>query len=276
MQIYILFINIIIGLLLIIACIFIMAVMDKGLITDYLRAVLPFGLFVILLLCGINTAFFMNRKLLLLLGKEDWPALADYLEQKIYRDGKFSYRNVKLLIQSYLVLGKFNEIINLKDKVAAVKPGLADRFALAFGSAYLLNQDPSVAAAYFQSEMDKGRPAANEWLRWFYGFSLVLSETSELAGDVFMKLAAEADDIIVTGLSAFLLAGQLGNRSAARAEWYTGAEEGKKKVLKSIKSVHEWTAKAQKTYSEVHGAIIKKYIDEAGAWIFEGAGNEKH
>ena len=274
MHIYIIVLNILIGLLLAIAIVFLMMFSGKGITMDFLLPVWPLGLFLLLTLGGINIIFLVNRKLLTLLDKEDWPALAVYLEKKIYQDTKYSSRYVKLLTQAYLILGKYKEIISLKDRAALEKPALVDECALAFGAALLLNRDTAAAAEFFQARLDKGQAGA-EWVRWYYGFSLLLGGSVEPAGVIFGELAAGANDALIAGLSAHFLNGHAG-RSAAGGEWLAHAETGKNRVRASVKTVKQWAQKAHKINAEVHGAVIRKYLDEAGAWIFGGAEHEKH
>ena len=268
MQIYIIILNALVVFLLLIAGIFPALLFEKGLAAEFLRMVWPLGLILLLAIGTVNIMYLRNRKLLSLLDKGDWPALADYLEKKIYQDGKYSSRHVRLLAQSFLIQGNFDAAMGLKDKVAAVKPALLEANALFFGVAYLLGGKADIAVEFFKERLDKGQSADNEWIRWYYGFSLMIGGYLELAEGVFEKLASDSRDVFITGLSAYFLADKLGKNSLAQAEWRVHADAGKSRVRKIVKTAGKWEKKAQKMKAEVCGAIIRKYIDEAGIWIF--------
>jgi hypothetical protein len=213
----------------------------------------------------MNVYFFRNLRLFSLLKKEDWPALANYLEKRIYTDGKYSARDVRLLAHSYIVLGDFDAAARLEQNLATSKPALLDEFALMFGCARVLGGNIPAAVEFFNDRLKKGNVSNDEWFRWYYGFSLSLTGSTEQAQAVFGELAAGAKDATVIGLSAYFLSEILGIRPADNR-----AEEGVGRARKGIVSIEEWKKKAAKVETAVHGAIIRKYIAEAGEWLFKG------
>jgi len=64
---------------------------------NFWHILLPLIIFMVFLLGGMGIFFFLNYRLLSLLEREDWPALAYYLEQKVFLKGKYSDRNIRLL-----------------------------------------------------------------------------------------------------------------------------------------------------------------------------------
>jgi len=269
--------------------------MGKGQMTETVRYIWPLGIAIILSLGVMNTVYMLNRKLLALLENEDWPALTAYLEKKIYEEGMYKPRYVKLLIQSCLATGNFDGAVNIKNRLTAVKPSLVEDNALILGTAYLLGGDsagkaagiatgaaagiPAAAAVEFLRErLEKGQSEEMDWLRWYYGFSLILTGAYEQAGTVMGELAADvpsahlplanARDILVTGLAAFVLTELTRKSPTAPAEWRIKAEEGKSRVRKTLKTAGRWARKAEKLKTEIHGAVIKNYVDKTGAWIW--------
>jgi len=231
------------------------------------------GIAVLVPLGIINTVFILNRKLLALLESEDWPALTAYLEKKIYEEGMYKPRYVKLLAQSCLATENFNGAVNLKNRLAAAKPALVEDNALILGTAYLLGGNTAATVEFFGERLEKGRAEEMDWLRWFYGFSLVLAGNYQQAGTVMVELAADmpeagAHDALVTGLAAFVLTELTGKNPAASAEWRIRAEEGKSTVRKSLKTAKKWMKKTKELKTNVYGAVIRSYVDKAGAWIW--------
>jgi hypothetical protein len=268
---YIIILNIIAVFFLSAAIVFPAIFLGTGLTADFWRAVWPMALLTVLALAGMNVYFFKNRRLFSLLKKEDWPALADYLEKRIYKDGKYSSRDVRLLVHSYIVLGNFDATVRLENKIAPEKPALLDELALMFGAARVLGGNKPAAVEFFKDRLEKGNVPDGEWFRWFYGFSLFLAGSSGQAQAVFGELAAEAKDVIVTGLSAYFLSEHLGDRPAdtsAVAGNLSRAKEGAGRVRKGTGSLAQWGKRAAKVTTEMHGAIIRKYIADAGEWIF--------
>ena len=232
---------------------------------QFFGTIWPLGLVVILALAGINVFFLLNYRLFTLLEKEDWAALAGYLEMKVIEKGRYSSRNIRLLAQSWLVQGKFDQISLLEEKISVVKPVLLDNHALIFGVAHILRAGSNnsggnfiSAAAFFKARLEKN--PRQDWLSWYYGFSLVLAQSFDEAWTIFEKLGAESPDIIITGLSAFFLAEMLGQHARA--------EKGRGRALQAIKTPAAWEKKVAKLKTEVHGVIIRKYLDDAGPWIF--------
>jgi len=233
------------------------------------------GLVVFVPLIIINMVLILNRKLLALLEDEDWPALTAYLEKKIYDEGIYKPHYVKLLIQSCLATENFEGAVNLKNRLAAAKPALVENNALTLGTAYLLGGNTAATVEFFGERLEKGRAGEMDWLRWFYGFSLVLAGDYQQAGTVMEELAANlpeagAHDALVTGLAAFVLTELMGKNPTAPTEWRIRAEEGKSRVRRTLKTAGKWIKKAKELKTKVYGAVIRSYVDKAGAWIWGG------
>jgi hypothetical protein len=233
----------------------------------------PLALILFLALVVLNVFFLQNYRLFMLLEREDWPALVDHLEQTVLGKGRYSYRKVRLLVNSYLVMSDSAAVLRLESKVAIAKPALLESNALAFGAARILGGDLKGAAEFFQTRLEKEKAsnrrfADTQWIRWFYGFSLVLASVFDKAEGEFKALASASNDAIVAGLSAYFLANTLLKHSLNPAECRSLADSGHERVKKTLKNIEGWKKESAKVETEVHAAIIKKYIDEAGIWLF--------
>jgi hypothetical protein len=271
-QIRIIFFNIFFVFFLFVA-VFFVAFLGKSQMSELTWLFWPLGIAMILSLSIMNVVYFLNRKLLTLLEQENWPALTAYLEQKVYKEGRYKPRYIKLLAQSCLAAGNFDGVENLKNRLAAAKPALVEDNALVLGTACLLGGNTAAAVEFFQERLEKGKSKKMNWLRWYYGFSLMLTGAYEKAGAVFGELAASmpaagADDVLVTALAAFVLTELAGKNPKAAAEWRVCAEEGKSRARKTLKTAGKWTKKAEQLKTEVYGAVIRSYVDRTGAWIW--------
>jgi tetratricopeptide (TPR) repeat protein len=200
------------------------------------------------------------------LEREDWPALADYLEKKICQDGHYSSRYVRFFVQACLAMGNFDRVVEFSQRVFAVKPALVEANALIFGVAYILGGNVASAANFYRERLEKAGPAGEktEWIRWYYGFSLASIGDTEQAESVFGALAASARGYPVAGLSAFFLSKKI----KIDPQRSTNADHGRDRVRKALKTINRWNNKTAKLKTKVHGAIIKSYLDEAGLWLF--------
>jgi hypothetical protein len=219
-------------------------------------------------LIGLNVFFLANRRLFRMLEREDWPALVDYLEQEVIGKGHYAPRKVKLLLNSYLVMGEVSEVLRLESKLIIAKPALVDANAQVLGAARIFGGDPKGAVEFFRTRLSRVSAKDSQWLHWYYGFSNILAGAFSEAETEFKPLAQSSSDALITGLSAYFLASTLRSRSAGPSDCEAAAEEGRKRVRQALKNTAGWRNEASKLQAEVHTLLIKKYLDEAGNWIF--------
>jgi len=230
---------------------------------------IPMLLLMSLLLIGVSVFFFFNYRLLSLLEREDWPALAYYLEQKIYVKNRYNARYVRLLASSYLVISDFQSVLKLEAKALLAKPAVVEKNILIFGSARILSGNHADAAAFFKTYLGKCKGKERQWVRWFHGFSYLIGGLFNQAEPEFSSLAVSSDDTILTGLSAYFLYSSIEKHSVNPAACGQLAKSGKDRVLKAIKNIEHWKKETDKMGTEIHIAVVRKYIDEAGKWIFD-------
>ena len=216
----------------------------------------------------LNVFFMANRRLFWLMEREDWPALTDYLEQDVLGKGRYSPRKIKLLLNSYLVMSDSAAVLRLENKLAFIKPALLEANALVLGAARILGGDPLGAAEFFQIRISRAAARDSQWLRWYCGFSYTLASAFPEAEAEFKSLAPGSPDALVAGLSAYFLATTLQSRSADPSACDDAVREGRERVRAALKGAAGWKKEAAKVRTEVYAVIIKKYIDEAGIWLF--------
>jgi len=235
---------------------------------NFRLVVLPLLILMFLLLACVSVFFMLNYRLFSLLEREDWPALSYYLEEKIYVKGMYHTQKVRLLASSYLVVSDYTSIFKLESKAMLAKPSVVEKNALIFGAARILSGSRKDAAAFFKTYIEKGRNRERQWIRWFYGFSQLLDGVFSVAEQEFMSLAISSSDPLITGLSAYFLDSSLANKSQKPEECRVIAENGRGRVVKALKNAGNWKKEADKAGTEIHVSIIRKYIDEAGKWLY--------
>ena len=236
----------------------------------------PLALVLLASLICLNVFFLLNRRLFMLLEKEDWPALIDYLERRIYGKDRYAPRLVRLLANSYIILSDSAGVLRLEKKISQAKPALLDRFALIFGAARILDGDSAGAAAFFSTRLEKGKPGDPQWVRMFYAFSLLVSRAFEKAETEFCALAIAGGNPLITGLSAFFLSETLCKFSGHPEECRDIAEQARRRVTAKLVKPQDWHREAVKIETEIHAAVIKKFIDQCAQWLYAEESNENN
>jgi hypothetical protein len=215
--------------------------------------------------------YFVNAKLLSFLEKGDWPALVQYLEVVVLNKGRYSSRSVRLLAQAYLILSDTAALINLENKTALAKPQLVETYALIFGIARLLEKDKTSATNFFLTRIRccKSNKADLLWLRFYYGFTLLLDWRFAEAAEEFIILTKISSNTIIMGLTAWFLSNYLVKTLPDRSEDIAAAiESARKQVKEAIYDVQQWNVKVSKLQKKPHVALIMQYLTKAGTWIF--------
>lgn len=257
-------------IIILLVTVFLPWVFSKGIEAADLKYItIPLFSFIVLLLIGVSIFFFLNYRLLSLLEREDWPALAYYLEQKVFGKRQYKPRYVKLLASSYLIMSDFSSVLKLESKVQSAKPALIKKNVLVFGSTRVLNGNHGDAAAFFRANINKCKGKEKEWVRWFSGFSHLLSGTFALAEPELSSLAVSSNDAIITGLSSYFLFHSIEKYSIKPAECRTVSQNGRDRVMRALGDINGWNNEVSKMGTDIHVAIIKKYIDSAGVWLFD-------
>ncbi|MDR1443699.1 MAG: hypothetical protein LBI94_02355, partial [Treponema sp.] len=223
----------------------------------------------VIALIMLDIYYFINRKLFRLLEREDWPALSAYLETLILRKGRYSGRLVRLFANTCLVLSDSQAVIDLENKLALVKPALVERNALIFGAARILAGDYGGALRFFAAR-DRGIGGnspflsllgggrSKQWLAWYHGFSLLLEKQFMEAAEKFRFLAREARNPVAAALAAWFLAENL-SRTAGNS-FLEDACTARERIRGILRRRKDWDREVARTETDVHTAILRKYI----------------
>jgi hypothetical protein len=255
-----------------------LTILDFQPVSLFRYLVWPLGL-LLLVLIVIDALFAVNYRLYYLLEREDWPALALYLEKRVMDRGRYSSGLVQVLVNAYLALKDTASVMALENRLAAAKPALLDKHGLAFGAARLLAEDYSGARRFFEARI--ASPGlqdrdVRDWLTWYYGFSLLLDYRYEKAAEVFLGLSRvsvppRAPAVpLVTGLSAWLLHYSLAKALPPRSGEFEGAAQtGRELIRKRLPVRAAWEKELVKVQAEIHAVMVMKYLRDAADWIYE-------
>jgi hypothetical protein len=68
----------------------------------------------------------------------------------------------------------------------------------------------------------------------------------------------------------YFLANNIAKHSQNPEECNKTVEEGKRRVTETLKNAGGWKREVDRMAAEIHIAVIRKYIEEAGDWLFFG------
>jgi hypothetical protein len=230
---------------------------------------LPLVIFMVCLLIFMGIFVLINYRLLLLLEREDWPALSYYLEQKIFVKGRYTPRNVRLLASSYLVVSDFPSVLKLEHKALLIKPSVIEKNVLIFGAARVLSGGSADTIAFFKAHMDNGKPEERQWIHWFFGFSQLLNGSFGAAETEFTALAMSSKDALITGLSSYFLQGTIAKYSLKPEECRRIAENGRTRIMEALPHIDNWNKEVHRMSTEIYIAVVRKYINETRDWVYE-------
>jgi hypothetical protein len=224
----------------------------------------------------LDIYYLINRRLFRLLEREDWPALSAYLENRVVRKGRYSGQLTQLYANTCLVMSDSRAVLELENKLALVKPALVERNALIFGVAHILAGDYGGARRFFAArDRGAGVPGSfggrgsrsKQWLAWYHGFSMLLEKQFMEAAEKFRLLALEARDPVVAALSAWFLAANLSG--LADSSFLEAAGAARDRIRAVLKGRGDWERELAKTETEIHAAILRKYLNDTGNWIYD-------
>ena len=236
---------------------------------NFWRASWPLGLLLLVILAALDGFFMANSKLFELLEREDWPALVQYLENRVLKQHRYSQRLVKLLIHSYLVMSDPQGVIHLESVLKKEKPSrLADN-RLLFGLSHILKGDHAGATELFlEQEQTKG--LKNEWERWYLCFALLLQKQFAEASDRLIALAHDSQDPLVCALSALFLwdtiQRALPDKAGAARE---AVEIAQARIRKTLPDRNAWNKELKKAQGDIHVIILGKSLEDAAKFIYE-------
>ena len=253
-------------------CIFPMFFMDNHQFSFFWTSNWYLLMIIFIIIIIFDLYFLFNRKLYLLLEKEDWPALVHYLENRVLRKGKYSPRLVRILANTYLVLSDSTGVISLENKAGLANSKLVDNNALVFGTARILGKDFSGAVRFFESKLGKGKSGQHQWISWYYGFALLLNKQYEKASREFSGLANSSKDGVICGLSAYFLDNSIAKSLPAHKKVLKAtAMEGRERVLKVLPRLKNWIKETHEIKGEIHTAVLSKYMEETGRLLYATA-----
>ncbi len=239
------------------------------------------GLFFILLVAGLNAFFLANRRVFVLVEREDWGGLSAYLVKTMFgagpsRPGRFRSSRVRLLINAYLLQSDAEGIARLEAELAAKRPDLLRRNALLFGVTRLLSGRNADAESFLKDYLGAKDADSPDWLGFDYGFSLIMQKRIAEARP-YVEAALSSRDAVLRALAAYILGTLCADAEASEESRESAREKASsaRALLRKAFSEARWAKEVERAKGEVHIVILSKLVDEAGRWLFDKSSSTK-
>jgi len=226
----------------------------------------PIAIVFVVTLAGVDTYFLLNWKLFMALEREDWAAVASFLEGRIFRKGRVLSAHVRLLLNTYLVTSNTEGILALEAYLGTRRPVLIRRFSLQFGIPHLLARDPKDPEQFFRGLLDSPKVADRDWVRWNHAFSLLqMKKPQEARAEIETLVDAVAEPVLL--LLALYLLDVLAKDDAALESKVARLRDG----LKGHYTPATFQKEIEKAGKNMQVVVLSRLLQDATQWLFAGA-----
>ena len=144
---------------------------DREYAAAYLSSIWIAALIFAALIGILDYYFISNWKLFTFLENQDWPALLQWLEKRIYTQGRLIRPYASLLISTALSLSDHAALRRLETEVRERRPRLMRSLGVALGIPLLLGDDTAAVSRYFGPLADDKRTQRRDWAVWCRAFA---------------------------------------------------------------------------------------------------------
>ena len=212
----------------------------------------------------MNFYFVRNWRLFILLEKEDWQGVTDFIEDQLYQKGRIRVQYIRTIVNTYLVTSNTDGIVSLESFLRERKPDLITKFALYFGIPYLIRNEPEKAQEYFGSLIDNPKTGDRDWITWSYAFTFFLQQERERTMELLLPFIDEQKDPVLLLLSVYTLSICSRNDEAARKRTDEAAAK-----LSSRYSKSALDKAIEKQKSNIMVIMLSKLVRDAVDWLYE-------
>jgi hypothetical protein len=223
----------------------------------------PIAVVFVVTLCAIDAYFLLNWRLFTALEREDWPAVASFLEDRILRKGRITGSRVRLLLNTYLVTSHTDAILALEAYLAEKRPDLIGKYSLPFGIPHLLARDPKDSQGWFRAQLQRSSLDARDWVRWNLAFCLLQSQQKEEARRELSELVEHVSDPVLLLLSLYLLEAVVHGDAGLHARVGARREE-----LKRSQTPATMQKAIEKSSVNIQVVVLSRLLRDASDWLF--------
>ncbi len=232
------------------------------------------GVFFLFAVTLVNVIFIKNWHIMSCLEREDWPALAEYLEKQVFYRKKTGQRPVRLLYESLVLLGDFASLDKLATLLRKENPRRYRSMVRSFTGASILAGDyGKVRGVCTEMRAEDGLDADTAgWVTFYHGLSRYLDGDAAGSVEDFSPLARDADDPLLQAISAFLCATVRNRISDENApvpcETLDRDIELARERITATYGRKKWNRYLQRNEQLIEIVILGKLPRQASEWLF--------
>lgn len=210
---------------------------------------------------AVNGTFFAYWRLLSLLEVQDWPGLAAYLEREVYNRRRVTASSVRILLESLFLIGDFEGVEKLAERLAQVNQRALGRFAHRIAAVLIVGQRYAAAEALC-ADTARNPHRDEDWHRFFSVFLEPL-QGKPYPTAALRDIAQTARDPLVVSLAGYLNS-KPGRDAAA-------SEAAKKRVLENC-GRKRFESILREAQTAVHGIVLSSLFGETLDWLYGPSG----
>ncbi len=226
-----------------------------------------FGPIFLLIIVTINIIFFRNKKTIDAIENEDWATLSEYLEHEIFDKKKISFRNVRLLSESLLILSDFASMNRLEEFLQENKPAYVLKLSTKFVAAKMLsgnfNELLEFTARFNTSDQNK-----DEWMAFYHAFALQMTKDYKNSLIEFKSLQESLSIPLLKLLSSYFVLKVFAEYNELSNKEIESSRLAIKADISSSFSKEKWLKYLQNEKEEIHAMVLSKIIEDATTWLF--------
>lgn len=213
----------------------------------------------VLVLLGLDGYFIRNWKMFTLLEQKDWDMIQKYLEQEIFSKKRIGDQRVQILLNTYVVKGKPENIVRLAEWVGKEKPRVFRRLLLPLSTGYLLTNDFRGLKEFFDPWIIQNSLTKKGWADWMWAFSALRLQEGDAPRDRLTLAAEKSNDEAVRLLSAYLLKDILQQEISEQVGDFLSS-------FASRYSKAGWAKKLEARKEKLHILTLSSILQQAGEW----------
>lgn len=217
----------------------------------------------VLVIGGMNGYFLKNWKLFSLMEEENWKGIQKYLEGKLEAGKKISEQEARILMNTYMVLGQVEKLLELSNVFQTRSPRLFRNLAVELGVPYLLQNDPEGLAKYYQPLYADKQVKKQNWARFSWALALLFTHRFSEARIELEAFQDTSEEPILFLLSVYIL-------STLKSENSLQQERIQEQCVwfRSKYSPTQWARHVDRFKENLLVLVLSKFIQDATTWMY--------
>ncbi|PIE98951.1 MAG: hypothetical protein CR988_00865 [Treponema sp.] len=222
----------------------------------------------LVLIIIFNAVYFKNRKIVESIESEDWTAVCLHLEDEVFSKKRMSFKNVRLLSETMLLLSDFAGLERLETTVRANKPEYLAKIASNLAGGKLLSG--KYQSLYdFTSGLAARRNNTDQWIVFYTAFSLQMLKEHKKAAERFLEIYDKVSVPLIRAMTGYFIFNILATQAKLTPkEAESGKQELKKEILNDY-NYTKWQEYTEKQKEAIHILVFKKVIDDTTDWLYK-------